>query len=166
MPRRLILRELLHRAAGANPTLPASEIRSALRSSAYDLGTPGKDPVLGMRWNAANMLSLVYTRVPQQQYLPPTTTIPTPTPTTNPPPPKTTYHPQPWIRMMSPRWSCGGRSPMVGVPAPEGIPHPRQRSQTTGRAKNSIVSTGRYGGSGAFDQRLKIVLTQGENSSR
>ena len=152
----------------ANPTLPASEIRSALRASADDRGTPGNDPVFGYGLaNAANMLSLVYTPVPTTTIPTPTTTIPTPTPTTQitiTPTPTATISPTPTNSDDIPPMELWGQVTDGGSPAPEGSIILAKISNNE-KARISLVSAGRYGGSGAFDQRLKIVLTQDEITS-
>ena len=140
-----------------NPTLPAGGIRSALLSSAYDLGTPGKDPVFGYGLaNAENMLSLVYIPTPT-----PTTQTPTQTtqPTTATPTPTTS--PTPTNPEDVPPMELWGDVTDGGSPAPEGSIILAKIANNE-KARISIVSAGRYGGSGAFDQRLKIVLTQAD----
>nr|WP_245249430.1 S8 family serine peptidase [Methanolinea mesophila] len=159
----------------ANPSIPANEIRSALLSSATDLGVPGNDPVFGHGLaNAATMLSIVYTPTPTPTLTTPTPTLTTPTPTLTTPTPTLTQTTQPTTTTITPTTISTTANPNEvppmelwgqvtdgGAAAPEGSIILAKIGNDE-KARISLVSAGRYGGSGAFDQRLKIVLTQAE----
>ncbi len=111
---------------------------------------PGVEPTL-----TVTLTPTTTTPIPTQTTPTPTTTIPTPTPTTIP----TTANPDD-----VPPMELWGGVTEGGVPVPEGSIILAKISNNE-KARISIVSTGRYGGSGAFDQRLTIVLTQADIAS-